>query len=44
VVFGGKKAPTLTGLAGEYLPASTRLRMVEMVPMEEECFTRWRVS
>ena len=23
-IFGGQKAPTLTGLAGEFLPASSR--------------------
>lgn len=41
--FGGRKAPTLTGVAGDFLPGSARLELVEMVPSEGECFTRWRV-
>jgi riboflavin-specific deaminase-like protein len=42
--FGGRKAPTLTGLAGDFLPASTHLHLVEILPLEGECFTRWRVK
>ena len=42
-IFGGAKAPTLTGIAGDYLPRSTQLRLVEMLPAGDECFTRWRV-
>jgi riboflavin-specific deaminase-like protein len=42
-IFGSAKATTLTGLAGEWLPKSTRLRLVEMLPAGDECFTRWRV-
>lgn len=42
-VFGGRKAPTLTGVAGEYLPKSVELRLVDFEPTENECFTRWRV-
>ncbi len=43
LIFGGAKAPTLTGIAGDFLPESTALRLVEMVPLDGECFTRWRV-
>lgn len=43
VLFGGVKAPTLTGLAGEFLPGSTQLRLAELLPVGEECFTRWTV-
>jgi riboflavin-specific deaminase-like protein len=42
-IFGGTKAPTLTGVAGEFLPRSTQLRLTEMLPVGDECFTRWRV-
>jgi riboflavin-specific deaminase-like protein len=44
LVFGGKKAPTLTGMAGEFLPRSASLQLVEMLSAEGECFTRWRVK
>jgi riboflavin-specific deaminase-like protein len=43
-VFGGKKAPTLTGLAGDYLPRSTRLQLVEFRPVGNECFLRYRID
>ncbi len=43
LIFGGAKAATLTGIAGDYLPASVRLKLVEMLPVGSECFTRWRV-
>jgi len=42
-VFGGSGAPTLTGVAGKFLPRSTRLRLAEMKMAGAECFTRWRV-
>ena len=43
LVFGGAKAPTLSGVAGDWLPKSTCLRLAEMIPVGAECFTRWRV-
>ena len=43
ILFGGAKAPTLTGIAGDFLPRGTRLRLAEMLPAGDECFTRWRV-
>ena len=43
LVFGGAKAATLTGLAGDYFPASVTLKLVEMVPAGDECFTRYSV-
>jgi riboflavin-specific deaminase-like protein len=43
VVFGGRRSPTLTGIAHAFLPRSTSLRLVEMQPIGTECFTRWRV-
>ena len=43
LVFGGATAPTLTGVPGKFLPKSTRLRLVEMTRVGDECFTRWAV-
>lgn len=43
-VFGGTKAPTLTGLAGDFLPRSSRLRLLEMQPVANECFLRYGLS
>ena len=43
LIFGGAKTPTLTGIAGDWLPRSVSLRLVEMLPADDECFTRWRV-
>jgi riboflavin-specific deaminase-like protein len=41
--FGGRAAPTLTGVPSSFLPAAIELRLVEMLPSGDECFTRWRV-
>lgn len=43
LVFGGIAAPTLTGVAGKFLPKSTQLRLMEMKRVGNECFTRWLV-
>ena len=43
LLFGGRGAPTVTGVVGDFLPKSTSLRLVEMVPTGAECFTRWRI-
>ena len=42
-IFGGKAAPTLTGVAGDFLPASIPLRLCEMKVVEGECFVRYRL-
>jgi riboflavin-specific deaminase-like protein len=42
--FGGKSAPTLTGIAKEYLPESTLLKLREFSPIEGECFLRYTVA
>jgi riboflavin biosynthesis pyrimidine reductase len=42
-IFGGRGAPTLTGLPGKFLPKSTQLHLVAMQSAGGECFTRWRV-
>ena len=42
-IFGGRAAPTLTGLPGDFLPHSTRCTLREMDVVEGECFLRYRV-
>jgi len=42
-IFGGKKAPTLTGLPGDFLLQSTEARLRSMEVVDGECFLRFRV-
>jgi len=42
-IFGGRDAPTLTGIAGKFLPRSVELRLKTMEVIEGECFLRYRV-
>ena len=42
-IFGGRAAPTLTGLPGNFLPHSTRCALREMKVVDGECFLRYRV-
>ena len=42
-IFGGEKAPTLTGLAGAFLPGSVPLALKKMEVIGGECFLRYRV-
>ena len=43
-IFGGRDAPTLTGVAGDFLPASVELQLREMKVIDDECFLRYRVT
>ena len=43
-VFGGRRAPTLTGIAGEYLRGSTYLKVREVSPVKYECFLRYTIA
>ena len=43
-IFGGKAAPTLTGLAGDFLHATVPLQLRKMEVIENECFLRYRVA
>ena len=43
-IFGGEKAPTLTGIPGAFLPASVPLILKKMEVIEGECFLRYRVG
>lgn len=43
-IFGGIAAPTLTGVAREFLPHSTRCNLESMEIAEDECFLRYTVE
>jgi riboflavin-specific deaminase-like protein len=43
-VFGGRKAPTVTGVAGDFLGSSSRLRMGACEVVGDECFLRYTVA
>ena len=43
-IFGGERAPTLTGLTGPFLPASIPLTLKKMEVIGGECFLRYRVG
>jgi len=43
-MFGGTKAPTLTGLSKEFLPASVHCRLIDMRIVGEECFLTYRIK
>jgi len=40
-VFGGKEAPTLTGLPGSFLPRAIQGRIARMERIGDECFLRY---
>ena len=42
-LFGGRDAPTLTGLDKNFLPRSVRFRLIEMRNVGDECFLTYRV-
>ena len=43
-MFGGARAPTLTGLSKEFLPASVHCRLINMRIVGEECFLTYRIT
>jgi len=43
-MFGGAKAPTLTGLSKEFLPASVHCSLVSMRRVGEECFLTYQIK
>ena len=43
-LFGGARAPTLTGLSKEFLPASVHCRLIHMRVVGEECFLTYRIK
>jgi riboflavin biosynthesis pyrimidine reductase len=42
-LFGGRDAPTLTGINKEFLPESVRCKLIEMRTVGEECFLTYRI-
>lgn len=43
-LFGGAKAPTLTGLSKDFLPASVHCSLTGMRTIDDECFLTYRVK
>ena len=43
-LFGGARAPTLTGLSKEFLPASVHCHLLQMRVVGEECFLTYRIK
>jgi 5-amino-6-(5-phosphoribosylamino)uracil reductase len=43
-MFGGAKAPTLTGLSKEFLPASVHCSLTDMRTIGDECFLTYRIK
>ena len=43
-MFGGTKAPTLTGLSKEFLPASVHCSLINMRTIGDECFLTYRIK
>ncbi|PYK12973.1 MAG: hypothetical protein DME65_02975 [Verrucomicrobia bacterium] len=43
-MFGGAKAPTLTGVNKEFLPASVQCSLSDMRTIGDECFLTYRIS
>jgi riboflavin biosynthesis pyrimidine reductase len=43
-MFGGARAPTLTGLSKNFLPASVHCSLIEMRTVGDECFLTYRIK
>lgn len=43
-LFGGKDAPTLTGISKDFLPRSVRCRLIDMRVVDDECFLTYRIA
>jgi len=43
-MFGGAKAPTLTGLSKKFLPASMHCSLTDMRKVADECFLTYRIK
>jgi riboflavin-specific deaminase-like protein len=43
-MFGGARAPTLTGLSKQFLPASVHCRLIQIRVVGEECFLTYRIT
>jgi 5-amino-6-(5-phosphoribosylamino)uracil reductase len=43
-MFGGAKAPTVTGLSKNFLPASVHCSLIDMRTIGDECFLTYRIK
>jgi riboflavin-specific deaminase-like protein len=43
-MFGGAKAPTLTGVTNEFLPESVHCLLIDMRKIGDECFLTYRIK
>ncbi len=43
-LFGGRDAPTLTGVSKEFLPASVHCTLTDMRTVGDECFLTYRIK
>ena len=43
-MFGGAKAPTLTGVNKDFLPASVHCSLIDMRTISDECFLTYRIK
>jgi 5-amino-6-(5-phosphoribosylamino)uracil reductase len=43
-LFGGRKAPMLTGLSKAFLPASVHCKLIDMRTVDDECFLTYRIK
>ena len=43
-LFGGRDAPTLTGVSSDFLPQSVRCSLVDMRTVGDECFLTYRIK
>ena len=43
-MFGGAKAPTLTGVSKDFLPASVHCSLIHMRTIGDECFLTYRIK
>jgi riboflavin biosynthesis pyrimidine reductase len=43
-MFGGARAPTLTGLSNEFLPASVPCALIDMGVVDQKCFLTYRIK
>jgi len=43
-LFGGREAPTLTGISPDFLPAAVRCSLMNMRVVGDECFLSYRIK
>jgi riboflavin biosynthesis pyrimidine reductase len=43
-MFGGARAPTLTGLSKEFLPGNVHCALIDTRVVDQECFLTYRIK